>query len=416
MTKLLITISLLWLLPAVRHTLDIPLQSALLIRGKPVGFTRSSQRHKRSEALNGTTTCKEDEYKPRKAKHCCNKCLAGFMVVKDCDREGMKSNCTPCAEGFFRRTPSSSKSCEQCTDCLTQFGQITLQPCSRINDTVCGCPAGQFKSNNDRKFTCVECNKCDHGTVHIPCKADHDSVCQCFHNFYLDPTGRCRSCSECNGTKDCVNHCPAPSPPSGVKKPEQEPDIIRIIIPCVMAFTVLVVGIILVAVNRKKISSVLQTKKPIPTTDMSGSTQVSIPLIGGSTLTGKSDFLPGKAIYVVEESELHQNTALNSSLPLPDITLQTKTPCLNRPEVLYKIIECVPVGSWRELIRRLGVSDQVIDQSEYDYRRYKEAQYAMLSYWVSHEGSSGTARDSLFRVLRDMNLGGCAEKIEESLS
>lgn len=85
------------------------------------------------------------------------------------------------------------------------------------------------------------------------------------------------------------------------------------------------------------------------------------------------------------------------------------------PEVLYKIIECIPVVSWSEFIRRLGVSNYVIATSEHDNRHYKEAQYAMLSSWVHNDGSRGATMDSLFRVLREMNLGGCVEKIEEGL-
>ncbi|XP_056386706.1 tumor necrosis factor receptor superfamily member 1A [Hyla sarda] len=406
MTGIFLTISWLWLFATVCHTLDIPLQSALLMKGEPVGFTRSSHRQKRSD---GDVTCKEDEYKPRKAKHCCNKCLAGFMVVKDCPHEGMKSQCEPCPTGYFRKSPSGSKSCFPCYDCLTQFGQVTLQSCTTINDTVCGCPAGQYKSDSDlRKFTCLECSKCDNGTVLHSCTVDRNTVCKCFFNFYLDSTGKCRSCNECNDSDDCVNHCPWP-PHSPVGKPK-ESNVNLIIIPCAAVVVLLAVAAVLIVKYRKKISSALQA---VPTTDISETS--SNPLMDSSSSTCKSEYLPGQPLIIVEDSGPHQNTALNSSLPLPDITLQTKMPSLNRPEVLYKIIECVPVGSWKELIRRLGVSDQVIDQAEYDYRRYKDAQYAMLSFWVCNEGSAGATRDSLFRVLREMNLGGCVEKIEEIL-
>ncbi|XP_075699098.1 tumor necrosis factor receptor superfamily member 1A [Rhinoderma darwinii] len=413
MTGLFFTISLFWLFTTVCQTWDIPLQSALLIKGEPLGFTRSTHRQKRSETLNGAVTCKEDEYRPRKSKHCCNKCLAGFMVVSDCSGEGMKSICEPCEKDYYRKSPSGSKSCLQCADCLTQFGQITLRSCTTINDTVCGCPAGQYKSSNERKFTCLQCSKCENGTPHYPCTADHNTLCRCFFDFYLDSTGKCRSCKECNDTDDCRNHCPQP-PQLPVEKPE-EINFVPVIVASLLGASMLALVTTLIVKNWQKFSSTFQTKSPLPTVDTSGSSQLSTPLMESSGSTCKLDPLPGHSIYVAEELVLQQNKARNSTLPLPDITLQTQTPCLNCPEVLYKIIKCIPVGSWREFIRRLGVTDHVIETSEHDYRHYKEAQYAMLSVWVNNAGSSGATRNSLFQVLREMNLGGCVERIEESL-
>lgn len=414
MTGLFLAISLFWLFPTISHTLDIPLQSALLIKGEPVGLTRSSHREKRSETLNETVLCKEDEYKPKKANHCCNKCLAGFKVISDCFEEGMKSRCAPCQEGSFKKSPSGSKTCLLCTECLSQFGQITLHPCTKLNDTVCGCPAGHYKSNNERKFTCQQCSKCENGTQRYPCRSDHDTVCNCFHNFYLDSTGKCRSCNLCNQTDDCVNHCPLPPLPGPIIKPN--PDIAPAIIPSVICVSLLALVIAIIVVSRQKFCSVLKRTSHLPTTNKSGSSQVSTPLMDKSMAKCKLDSLPGHAVYIVEDAGLQQqNKAQNSTLPLPDITLQTKTPCLNRPEVLYRIIECIPVGSWREFVRRLGVSNHVIETSEQDYRHYKEAQYEMLSFWVRNDGSSGATMNSLFRVLREMNLGGCVEKIEEGL-
>lgn len=406
MTGLFLVISLFWLFPTICHTLDIPLQSALLINGQPVGFTRSVHRQKRSE--NGNVICKEDEYKPKKAKHCCNKCLAGFKVVSDCSEEGMKSRCAPCKEGSFRKSPSGSDTCSQCTECLAQFGQITLKPCTTINDTVCGCPAGQYKSNSERKFTCLQCSKCENGTQLFPCTADRDTVCKCFYDFYLDSTGKCLSCKLCNQTDDCVHHCPRP-----LEKPEEK-DFAPVIIPSVIGVVLLAGVTILIVMNRKTFCSALKTTSHLPTINKSGSSQVSTPLMDKSAAQCKLDSLPGHAVYIAEDAVL-QNKAQNSTLPLPDITLQTKTPCLYRPEVLYKIIECIPVVSWSEFIRRLGVSNYVIATSEHDNRHYKEAQYAMLSFWVHNDGSRGATMDSLFRVLREMNLGGCVEKIEEGL-
>ncbi|KAG9471088.1 hypothetical protein GDO78_015933 [Eleutherodactylus coqui] len=270
MTGLFLVISLFWLLPAICHTLDIPLQSALLIKGEPVGFTKTPYRQKRSETENGS--CNEHDYKPKRANHCCNKCLAGYRVQADCTQEGMKTNCTRCPPDHYNTSPSSSKSCRECTDCLSQLGQVKLQACSPINDTVCGCPGGFYKSDNDRKFTCLQCNMCDNGSILSPCKADKDTLCKCFHNFYLDSTGNCRSCKECNRTEDCDVHCPPLS-----KSPE-EPDIVPRILVGVMGVALLAVVIAVIVKSRRRLFSSFQTRSPLPATDVTENGQLNTPL------------------------------------------------------------------------------------------------------------------------------------------
>ncbi|KAM9325874.1 tumor necrosis factor receptor superfamily member 1A-like [Gastrophryne carolinensis] len=98
------------------------------------------------------------------------------------------------------------------------------------------------------------------------------------------------------------------------------------------------------------------------------------------------------------------------SLPMPDIT--QRTPQHHSAKAMYAVIECVPFRQWREFVRRLGLSDHLIDTTEQDYRVYKDSQYKMLQAWANLEGSS---MDQLYRVLREMNLGGCVERIEERL-
>ncbi|CAN2391386.1 Tumor necrosis factor receptor superfamily member [Pristimantis euphronides] len=212
---------------------------------------------------------------------------------------------------------------------------------------------------------------------------------------------------------DCKLQCPPTS------KQPKESDVVPMILAAVLGAALLVVLVVIVVKHRHKLRQILSavnTNGPLPATDLSGSSQLDKPLIDSSKTPFKLDSLPGNTVCVVEDPVLQQqNAAQNVTLPLPDITLQTQATFLNSPEILYKVIECIPVGRWTELIRRLGVSNHVIDTSEHDYRPYKEAQYAMLSHWVHNAGSSGAARDMLFRVLREMNLGGCIEKIEESL-
>lgn len=82
---------------------------------------------------------------------------------------------------------------------------------------------------------------------------------------------------------------------------------------------------------------------------------------------------------------------------------------------MYAIIDNIPLRRWGEFVRRLGLSDHIIETSEKDHRHYSEAQYAMLQVWLTRDGCPTTKRDQLFNVLREINLGGCIDKIEEYL-
>ncbi|KAM3912719.1 tumor necrosis factor receptor superfamily member 1A isoform 2-T2 [Leptodactylus fuscus] len=342
---------------------------------------------------------------------------AGFRVETDCSKAGMKTTCKPCDVGFYQKSPSNLKTCSECSDCLSQFGQIVVRPCTSKNDTVCGCPAGQYKFGKERKFTCLNCSRCDNGTEHYPCTADRNTVCKCNIDFYLDSEDQCRSCDECDKGDDCVKQCPVK-----VVKLEETNPIVPVLAGTMGIIILALVGVILVKHRQKLISAFKKSgpkKGPLAAPTVPESGPLSTPLMESSMSPGKLDTLPGHmghTVYIVEDVTTQQNRAQNSPLPLPDIMLQTNTPSLNSTEVLYKIIECIPVERWKEFIRRLGVIEHVIDTCIHDNKHYyKEAQYAMLSFWVDNGVSSGHVKDSLFKVLREMNLGGCVERIEDYL-
>ncbi|KAM4689879.1 tumor necrosis factor receptor superfamily member 1A-like [Rhinophrynus dorsalis] len=86
---------------------------------------------------------------------------------------------------------------------------------------------------------------------------------------------------------------------------------------------------------------------------------------------------------------------------------------MDRPAQLYTLIDNIPSKSWKEFVRRLGLSDNDIENSERENKRYRDAQYDMLRVWMSRFGPSVATRDLISRVLRDMELGGCIERIQE---
>lgn len=87
-------------------------------------------------------------------------------------------------------------------------------------------------------------------------------------------------------------------------------------------------------------------------------------------------------------------------------------------EFIYFVLDIVPVSRFKELVRRLNVSEQDIDRAERDNRAFADAQYQMLMVWVD-SGTTGAKNVLPPPLLQDcverlkvMNLTACAESIE----
>lgn len=87
-------------------------------------------------------------------------------------------------------------------------------------------------------------------------------------------------------------------------------------------------------------------------------------------------------------------------------------------EFFYFVLDEVPIGRFKELVRHLGVSEQNIDRAEQDHRNCKDAHYQMLKVW-SDSGSGGGNNvlpwqriQMLVDTLKDMYLVNCADNIE----
>ncbi|OWK04016.1 TNFRSF1A [Cervus elaphus hippelaphus] len=86
------------------------------------------------------------------------------------------------------------------------------------------------------------------------------------------------------------------------------------------------------------------------------------------------------------------------------------------PATLYAVVDGVPPSRWKELVRRLGLSEHEIERLEMENGRHlREAQYSMLAAWRQRTPRREATLELLGRVLRDMDLLGCLENIEEAL-
>lgn len=80
------------------------------------------------------------------------------------------------------------------------------------------------------------------------------------------------------------------------------------------------------------------------------------------------------------------------------------------------MVDGVPPSRWKEFVRRLGLSEHEIERLELQNGRcLREAHYSMLAAWRRRTPRREATLELLGRVLRDMDLLGCLEDIEEAL-
>ncbi|XP_053305974.1 tumor necrosis factor receptor superfamily member 1A [Spea bombifrons] len=426
--------------------LSIPLQAALLVRGEPVGFGRAKR------AVEGEDTeppCPGDEYRHPDLGHCCKKCLSGFRRITHCPEQGIITKCAPCPNGQFIDLPNYSRGCLMCTQCIPSLGQIILSNCTRERDTVCGCPPGQFKIIVGSSFRCENCSQCGNGDVLIPCKESNDTVCTCHHDYFLDHSKRtCEKCGLCK-SEECRKRCP---PVERIKSPEpvSEDTVWKYVVPPVGLLVIIVFAVACYIYKRRSppkdvsgnmwknaydqlfacfklilalvhpLESLKETLYPTFVDismsamgeDCLSSTAQEAKLICQTTTPEDPTAFAGTLIHTRQIMGI--DVANNcQALPLPDITTEPRAQQFQKPEDLYTLIDIIPVSRWREFVRRLGLSDNDIEKSEEENRRFREAQYDMLITWRNRAGPSGATKDEVSRVLKDMELGGCLERFLE---
>lgn len=86
------------------------------------------------------------------------------------------------------------------------------------------------------------------------------------------------------------------------------------------------------------------------------------------------------------------------------------------PATLYAVVDHVPPSRWKEFVRRLGLREHEIELLELQNGRcLREAHYSMLAAWRQRTPRHEATLELLGLVLRDMELLGCLEDIEEAL-
>nr|XP_035111382.2 tumor necrosis factor receptor superfamily member 1A isoform X2 [Callithrix jacchus] len=349
------------------------------------------------------SACPQGKYiHPQNNSVCCTKCHKGTYLYNDCPGPGQDTDCRECESGSFTASENHLRHCLSCSKC--REGQ-------EKQNTVCNCHAGFFLCEN-----------------------------------------KCVSCSKCKKDLDCTKLCLPPT--ESIKGPE-DPGT-TVLLPLVIFFGLCILSLFIGLMYRHqrwkpKLYSIVcgkptpkkegepdgTTSKPLaPTPSFSPSpgcisTQGFSPM-PNSIFTSSSIYTPGDCPnFAAPHREMappYQGAdpilapALASALiPTPlqkgkDSAHQPQSVDTDDPATLYAVVDGVPPLRWKEFVRRLGLSDHEIERLELQNGRcLREAHYSMLAAWRRRTPRREATLELLGRVLRDMDLLGCLEDIEEAL-
>ncbi|XP_060023121.1 tumor necrosis factor receptor superfamily member 1A isoform X2 [Lagenorhynchus albirostris] len=324
--------------------------------------------------------------------------------------------------------------------------QVEIAPCTVDKDTVCGCRKKQYRKYwSETLFQCLNCSLCPNGTVHHSCKERQDTVCHCHVGFFLRDA-ECVSCAHCKNT-ECEKLCPA----LPVTSNNSQDAGTTVLLPLVIVFGLCLASFLLIVLAcryqrwKPKLYSIVcgqsapvkegepeplapaPSFSPIPSFSPASSPTftpcdppwsnfrvTSLPREMAPPHQGAGPILPAPPastpvptpVQKWEASAHGVPSAPSAPAPLADAD----------PATLYAVVDGVPPLRWKEFVRRLGLSDHEIERLELqNLRCLREAQYSMLAAWRRRTPRREATLELLGRVLRDMDLLGCLEDIEEAL-
>ncbi|XP_077809467.1 tumor necrosis factor receptor superfamily member 1A isoform X4 [Macaca mulatta] len=279
-----------------------------------------------------------------------------------------------------------------------------------------------------------------------------NTVCTCHAGFFLREN-ECVSCSNCKKTLECTKLCLPQT--ENVKGTEDSGT--TVLLPLVIFFGLCLLSLLFIGLMyryqrwKSKLYAIVcgkstpekegelegTTTKPLAPTPNFSPTPGFTPTLGfspmpSSTFTSSSTYTPGDCPnFAASRREMAPPylgadpilaTALASApIPTPlqkweDSAHKPQSLETDDPATLYAVVENVPPLRWKEFVRRLGLSDHEIDRLELQNGRcLREAQYSMLATWRRRTPRREATLELLGRVLRDMDLLGCLEDIEEAL-
>lgn len=396
--------------------------------------------------------CPQGKY-PVNNSFCCTKCHKGTYLYDDCPAPGQETVCRDCEKGTFTASQNHARHCYSCRSCRKEMFQVEISPCTADKDTECGCRENQFQHYLDEKiFQCLDCSPCLNGTVTIPCQKKQNTVCTC-HAGFFPSSDKCVSCDHCKENQECIKLCQPPLKNQGV------PDSgATVLLPMVIFLGLCLLSFILISLMcrfprwKPKLYSIIcgksasegevegivtkpLTAAPAPTlnpTPAFSSTPAFSPIIPSTHLTSSPTFSPSdwpnlrvfpspRDVVPPQYADPVFTTPLTS---IPALTHVQKWEDNAHPQrsdaadpiTFYAVVDHVPPYSWKEFMRRLGLSEHEIERLELQNGRcVREAHYCMLEAWRRRRPRHEATLEVLGSVLRDMDLVGPLEDIEKAL-
>ncbi|XP_022070560.1 tumor necrosis factor receptor superfamily member 1A [Acanthochromis polyacanthus] len=334
---------------------------------------------------------------------CCNKCSPGFKLVEVCHAVGQRSNCTACPADQFSDQMNFMPNCRRCRRCKLKNEEVDT-PCERYQNTICRCKKGFYKYRIDSEtYECRRCSSCRSDEQQIQqCSQDQNTVCGCKEGYYKGARGVCEACKNCSD--ECKLHCTSP-PMLNTKGQDRTTNLVPVVAGvAAVAVVMLVLGIFITYMTTKRF-----TKRKL----LKSSSQLA---------EASPDSCQESLVYSEEPSENNVNAQRymteQETSNLPDcVPLEIRI-----PELIYSVLDLVPVLQVKQLVRCLGVKDSEIEQADLDHRSCREAHYQMLRVWAERgsraAGGGGTLLlplpllQELIDKLRLMHLGRAAEELE----
>ncbi|KAM7421058.1 hypothetical protein PAMA_015304 [Pampus argenteus] len=335
---------------------------------------------------------------------CCNKCPPGFKLLNECQAQGQRSTCAPCPNGQYMDEMNYFSNCLRCKRCKKLKNEIEVLKCEPSKNTICRCEDGYYKVKIDSVTTdCNKCSKCGPDEKEKQaCTPEKNTVCECKENYYR-LNSKCVLCTNC--TPQCKHHCPEPS--NGNTAPTPNNAFLMNIIggTSAVAIVLLVLVFLITHIITKRTIKKKLLKQCSPSSD--------VPPYSHEVLI-QNEEEPVKSVKAVPLSLVGEQELSN----LPDcVPLEIKT-----SELIYTVLDLVPVLQVKQLVRSLGVTDTFIERAEMDHRPCREAHYQMLKMWTERGSRAGRGVQGgmmhrpllleLLDELRKMHLGHAAEELE----
>lgn len=350
-------------------------------------------------------TCTDNEYMSRTG-FCCDRCPPGYKLKEQCPGKGLRSKCEKCGVGTYLDAINFSQNCFACRKCRTDVEDV-ISACTIEKNTVCACKTGYYKKPiNSITWSCRPCKKCvreNKERILKECGGEKNTECECIDSYYRGENDKCLPCTNC--TEKCSDWCSmTPRPPIRTSHPT--PDSPPATVAFLAVSLAVVLAVVLLTVGFKHWRKHRRASLSIESPEFHKSETRQLPVT--TTVKDENSVLTSHCTEKEKEIEKEKDQLLPDCVPRE----------IRTHEFIYSVLEVVPVSRFKELVRRLSVSEQDIDRAERDNRAFADAQYQMLKVWSTNAPGGGKnilPRDLLQEFvdkLKDMNLNGCAESIE----